>query len=240
MVGVDTTVAVVGAGMSGLVAARALHRRGVDVPVLEAAERLGGRFLSETSVLGSRLDLGGQWIGHGHHRLTALADELGATRFWMHTPKLPTVIDGPRCVATLGPSMLGSGLVLAGVEVLSRIGTPERWNTSTVAAWLRMVPGRTTRRLLEVVASVAPTADLDRLSIHALAAMVRYQGGLQPMLSTSGGAQESLLVEGMGRSSTPSPPRWNPGYAPSPRSPPSMAASSFDRRPARCAPRRRS
>lgn len=193
-----TTVAVVGAGMAGLVAARELHRRGVDVLVLEAADRPGGRVLSETSALGSRLDLGGQWIGHGHHRLTALAAELGATKFDMHTPTLPTVIDGPRRVSPLGPAMLASGLVLAAVEVLSRIGTPERWNTATVAAGLRKMPGRTTRRLLEVLASVSTTADLERFSIQALAAIVRYQGGLQPMLSTRGGAQESLLVEGVG------------------------------------------
>lgn len=193
-----TTVAVVGAGMAGLIAARALRRRDVDVLVLEAADRPGGRVLGETSALGSRLDLGGQWIGHGHHRLTALAGELGVTVFPMHTPALPTVIDGPRTVAPWTPAMVASLLVVVGVEVLSRIGTPERWNTTTVAAWLGKVPGRTTRRLLEVMTAVATTADLDRFSIHALAAIARYQGGLQAMLSTRGGAQESLLVEGAG------------------------------------------
>lgn len=193
-----TTVAVVGAGMAGLVAARELHRRGVDVLVLEAADRPGGRVLGETSALGARVDLGGQWIGHGHHRLTALAVELGATVFPMRTPALPTVIDGARRVAPWRPSVVASLLVVVGVEVLSRIGTPERWNTTTVAGCLRTMPGRTTRRLLEVMTSVATTADLDRFSIHALAAFARYQGGLQAMLSTSGGAQESLLVEGTG------------------------------------------
>jgi len=191
-------VAVVGAGMAGLIAARALARRGVDVLVLEAADRVGGRVLAETSALGSRLDLGGQWIGHGHHRLAALAAELGATTFPMHTPAMPTVLDGPRRLAAWQPAMLASLGVLAAIEVAARLGTPERWNTTTVAAWLRKVPGRTTRRLLEVTAAVATTADLDRFSVHALAAMARYQGGLLPMLSTRGGAQETLIVEGAG------------------------------------------
>src|SRR5262245_41260489 len=81
----DTTVVVVGAGLSGLTAARELHRHDVDVIVLEAADRLGGRAMSETSALGSRLDLGGQWIGHDHHRIKALAAEQGATEYAMHT-----------------------------------------------------------------------------------------------------------------------------------------------------------
>lgn len=76
----DVTVVVVGAGISGLTAARELHRRGVDVVVLEAADRIGGRTMCETTALGSTVDLGGQWIGHDHHRLTTLADELGLTR----------------------------------------------------------------------------------------------------------------------------------------------------------------
>ncbi|MYV61833.1 FAD-dependent oxidoreductase, partial [Streptomyces sp. SID4931] len=59
----DATVVVVGAGLSGLTAARELHRRGVDVIVLEAADRIGGRAMAETTALGSRIDLGGQWIG---------------------------------------------------------------------------------------------------------------------------------------------------------------------------------
>ncbi|MFD4433063.1 FAD-dependent oxidoreductase, partial [Nocardia sp. NPDC058497] len=91
-----TTVAVIGAGLAGLTAARALHRAGVDVLVLEAADRSGGRAMSETTALGSRVDLGGQWIGHDHHRLSALATELGATRFRMNTTLLPTILDGAR------------------------------------------------------------------------------------------------------------------------------------------------
>ncbi|BCO51953.1 monooxygenase [Mycobacterium paraintracellulare] len=193
-----TTVAVVGAGLSGLTAARDLHRQGIDVIVLEAADRLGGRAKTETTTLGSQVDLGGQWIGHDHHRLKALAAELGATEYPMHTKPLPLVIDGPRRLSAASPSMLVTALVLAGIEVLSRTGTPERWNATTVEEWLHRVPGRTSRRLLEVLASVSWTADLNKLSIHAMAKMIRNQGGLRTMLSTRGGAQDSLLVEGMG------------------------------------------
>lgn len=193
----QATVIVVGAGVSGLTAARELHRRGIDVVVLEAADRLGGRTMSETTALGSTVDLGGQWIGHGHHRLTALADEFGLTRYQMHTGPMPGLIDRSRRLLPVSPSVVVAATVLAGVEALSRIGVSQRWNDMTVESWLRRVPGRTARRLLEVIAAVSWTADLDRHSVYAAARMIRQQGGVLTMLSTKGGAQDSLIVEGM-------------------------------------------
>ncbi|WP_394618825.1 flavin monoamine oxidase family protein [Lentzea sp. JNUCC 0626] len=189
-------VIVVGAGMSGLIAARDLRRAGVDVLVLEAADRVGGRAMAETTALGSRLDLGGQWIGHDHHRIIALAAELGATQYPMHTGLLPTMIEHGRPVRLT--SVLPAVLALAGLGALSLTGTHGHWNTTTVAEWLRHLPGATTRRLLEVVAGISWTADLDQYSVHAMVEMIRRQGGLPTILSTKGGAQESLLVEGIG------------------------------------------
>ncbi|WKG05130.1 FAD-dependent oxidoreductase [Mycolicibacterium sp. HK-90] len=191
------TVVVVGAGISGLTAARELHRKGIDVMVLEAADRLGGRTMSESTALGSTVDLGGQWIGHDHNRLMALADELGLTRYRMHTVPMQGLIDRSRRLSPVSPAVLMAVFALAGVEVLSRTGVPKRWNDATVESCLRRVPGRTTRRLLEVIAAVSWTADLDRHSVSAMARMIRLQGGVRTMLSTKGGAQDSLLVEGM-------------------------------------------
>lgn len=59
----DLPVIVVGAGMSGLAAARTLVDDGYNVVVLEARERVGGRIWTDRS-LGVALDLGGSWI-HG-------------------------------------------------------------------------------------------------------------------------------------------------------------------------------
>lgn len=187
---------VVGAGLSGLTAARELHRRGIEVTVLEAADRVGGRALTETSALGSRLDLGGQWIGHDHHHLMELGREFGAAAFQMHTGAMPKVVDGGRKVSP--PAILGAGLVLAGVGGLALTGTPARWNSATVDGWLRKLPARRVRRLLEVIAAISWTADLDRMSVHAAVGMIRRQGGLRTILSTRGGAQDSLFVDGVG------------------------------------------
>ena len=54
-------VIVVGAGIAGLAAANALTAAGIDVVVLEARDRIGGR-LWTADVGGSPIDMGGSWI----------------------------------------------------------------------------------------------------------------------------------------------------------------------------------
>jgi monoamine oxidase len=52
-------VIVVGAGMSGLTAARTLIDAGLKVAVVEARDRVGGRTLSKTLSNGVVVDMGG-------------------------------------------------------------------------------------------------------------------------------------------------------------------------------------
>ncbi|BCI78901.1 putative flavin-containing monoamine oxidase AofH [Mycolicibacterium sp. TY66] len=194
----QTAVAIVGAGVSGLIAARDLQRQGIEVLVLEAADRVGGRTLAETSALGSRLDLGGQWIGQGHHRFEQLVDQLGATRFQMHTPKAPAIFDGPQTVSPNSLPLLTATGALAAAELLSRLPVRGRWNTATVQSWLRRVPSDRARRLLGALVETTSCAGPEQLSVQAFLELVRYQGGLQTMMKTSGGAQDSLVLEGAG------------------------------------------
>lgn len=73
----EADVIIVGAGLSGLIAAREVLRAGLEPVVLEASERVGGRILTEEPIPGVPLELGAQWIGDTHHRMEALAAELG-------------------------------------------------------------------------------------------------------------------------------------------------------------------
>ncbi|GAA3970230.1 NAD(P)/FAD-dependent oxidoreductase [Gordonia caeni] len=192
------TVVVIGAGLSGLIAARALVRAGIEVAVLEAADRAGGRALSETTVLGSRVDLGGQWLGHDHHAMAGLAAETGTTVFAMHSGRLPALIERRRPLSPLSPGVLIAALATGLAGALAAAGRPAVSNDRPLSAWLSRVPTRRARRLLEALALISWTADLDRLSPRAMTAMIRSQGGVRTMLSTTGGAQDSLVVEGVG------------------------------------------
>jgi polyamine oxidase len=76
--GVGEKVIVIGAGMSGLAAARRLVEAGYRVTVLEARERIGGRIYTDDS-LGAPIDLGAAWIhGSSKNPITDVATEAGA------------------------------------------------------------------------------------------------------------------------------------------------------------------
>ncbi|MCU0268117.1 MAG: FAD-dependent oxidoreductase [Acidimicrobiales bacterium] len=69
---------VVGAGAAGLAAAADLQTRGVEVVVLEARDRIGGRVVT-TDALGVPVDLGASWIhGRRENPLVALAESVDA------------------------------------------------------------------------------------------------------------------------------------------------------------------
>ena len=70
-------VAVVGAGLGGLVCARDLARAGTDVLVIEARDRPGGRVEQRRMPDGRTVELGGELVGRGHLAYIELAAELG-------------------------------------------------------------------------------------------------------------------------------------------------------------------
>ncbi len=69
-------IAVVGGGLSGLVAGYVLGRRGAEAVVYEATERLGGRALTD-DLDGLRIDPGAQLFGSMFERFLGLVREVG-------------------------------------------------------------------------------------------------------------------------------------------------------------------
>lgn len=75
------SIAIIGAGMSGLYAASLLTEKGYDVTVFEARERIGGRVLSH-----DEFDLGPTWYWpETETTITQLIERLGLPTFSQHT-----------------------------------------------------------------------------------------------------------------------------------------------------------
>jgi monoamine oxidase len=74
-------VVVVGAGISGLVAARQIARSGRSVLVVEARDRVGGRVLNHTLRSGATIESGGAFVGPTQDHIIALANELKVPMF---------------------------------------------------------------------------------------------------------------------------------------------------------------
>src|SRR6202049_2060546 len=145
-------VVVVGAGFAGLSAARALVEAGVDVIVLEARDRVGGRSYTRPASDGTPIDLGGQWIGPTQDRLEALAEAMGV-------PTFPTYNEGKNIEYQHGQRMTYEGAIST-VDPLVTMETVEtilnlnmmanevpldapwnaplaaEWDAQTVATWM--------------------------------------------------------------------------------------------------------
>jgi putrescine oxidase len=77
---IDAEVVIVGGGIAGLTAAHTLAGQGVEVVVLEARDRVGGRTWN-TEIGGEANELGGQWVAPYQSAMHELLEELGIALF---------------------------------------------------------------------------------------------------------------------------------------------------------------
>jgi putrescine oxidase len=73
---IERDVVIIGAGVTGLIAATRLRAEGRTVAVLEARDRVGGRTWTN-DIEGVTLEIGGQWVSPDQTALLETLDELG-------------------------------------------------------------------------------------------------------------------------------------------------------------------
>lgn len=131
----NVDVAIVGAGFTGLAAAQELVAAGLNVVVLEARDRVGGRVESRVNTLGERIDTGGQYFCDDMTEVTALARRFGKT--FLETP-----VAGDLVVVPPDPDVDPNDLF--GVPIRRRMKAMDPADPAiaglTVAGWLALQP----------------------------------------------------------------------------------------------------
>jgi monoamine oxidase len=211
MLSVD--VAVVGAGLSGLTAARELADAGREVVVLEARERVGGRLLNATLGESVTVDLGGQWVGSDHVRVQRLAGELGVEIFPQHGAGRNLLDVGGRrrryrgTIPRIDPRGLWDLFVVRRrLHRLAReVGSEEPWaaeraaelDGQTLAEWSeRNVRSEIARDLLALAARTVWGEGPERLSMLHVLFYTAAAGNFDKLIDTDGGAQQDRLDGG--------------------------------------------
>lgn len=205
---------IVGAGFSGLAAARALQKANKKFILLEARDRVGGRTHTRYLQDGKYVDLGGQWIGPTQDRMYELAKEYGIG--WYETYNQgKNILELNKTIRTYTglipkmdvPSLINIDYVLKKLDRLARrVPLDKPWSVPEAKAWDSITLETFVRKncytsnCYKVVRAGLETvyaSELNEVSLlHALF-YIRAGTDLNNLLSIDNGAQQHRIKGGM-------------------------------------------
>ena len=226
--GADTSasadVAVVGAGLAGLTAARRLVAAGHTVIVLEARDRVGGRTLNHDIGGGHVAEAGGEFVGPTQDRIVALAAEVGVGTFdaydtgknvyknglvnvrYSDTGILGTAPPDPLLITDIVKLSQQLDLMVKNVDPARPWAAPNaaKWDGMTLETWVR----QNAVNVDGILGLLAPFTEalwggeprdvsfLYTLAYVAAAGDAQNVGTFERLFDVRGGAQQSRLIGG--------------------------------------------
>ncbi|AXQ29934.1 FAD-dependent oxidoreductase [Solimonas sp. K1W22B-7] len=214
-------VAIVGAGLAGLAAARKLVAAGKKVLVIEARDRVGGRTLNHAVTApgaqpGTVVEIGGQWVGPTQDRVLAMIEELGLSTFkTFNSGKLVDFRDNRRAEYA---GRIPPGAFLGALEAqlaITRLNgmaadvpldkpwtaaSAVEWDSQTFQSWIDAnLYSDNGKALLQLAIESVFSAQPRDLSLLGVLFYIHSAGSLENLISTEGGAQDSRIVGGSQR-----------------------------------------
>jgi len=208
---VNCDVVIIGAGLSGLVAARELVAQGSSVLILEARDRVGGRTFSQQVTTCLPVDAGAQWIGPTQTEMLSLANEMDIATFktW-NTGESLSLFEGQRLRESeqMSDPVETDDLdrIVSLIDQLAETIPLEEpwlapnasiWDNQTLGQWLdanMSTLGARTQIEFEVSAILsAPSSDI---SLLWFLFYVHSGGGYHSLQRIENGAQERRFIGG--------------------------------------------
>ena len=209
-------IIVIGAGLAGLTAADHLTKAGLKVTVLEARNRVGGRNEEHTLKDGTKLEVGGQWIGSDQSRMFDLCKKYGLETYPTYNQGANILyIEGKAkrmgsqrgAIPKLNPFvLLGLDRALKKIDSLSatvNLKEPwlhpkaKEWDGQSFETWIQSnVHTAKARQYFRVVAEAVFSAESTDFSFLNFLFYLKSGNDLETLLSVEDGAQQYRVVGG--------------------------------------------